>query len=68
MKLTRAKFESLVDDLLQKSVGPCKQALADAGVTAKDIDEVVLVGGSTRIPQRAADRQGALRHASRTRA
>jgi len=51
MKLTRAKFESLVDDLLQKSVGPCKQAMADAGVTAKDIDEVVLVGGSTRIPR-----------------
>jgi molecular chaperone DnaK len=51
MKLTRAKFESLVDDLLQKSVGPCKQALSDAGVSTKDIDEVVLVGGSTRIPR-----------------
>jgi molecular chaperone DnaK len=51
MKLTRAKFESLVEDLLQKSVGPCKQALSDAGVTPKDIDEVVLVGGSTRIPR-----------------
>ncbi|HUL73992.1 MAG TPA: molecular chaperone DnaK [Vicinamibacterales bacterium] len=51
MKLTRAKFESLVEDLLQKSVGPCKQAMADAGVSAKDIDEVVLVGGSTRIPR-----------------
>jgi molecular chaperone DnaK len=51
MKLTRAKFESLVEDLLQKSVGPCKQALSDAGITAKDIDEVVLVGGSTRIPK-----------------
>jgi molecular chaperone DnaK len=51
MKLTRAKFESLVDDLLQKTMGPCKQALSDAGVTAKDIDEVVLVGGSTRIPK-----------------
>ena len=51
MKLTRAKFESLVDDLLQKTVGPCKQALSDAGLTAKDIDEVVLVGGSTRIPK-----------------
>jgi molecular chaperone DnaK len=51
MKLTRAKFESLVEDLLQKTVGPCKQAMADAGVTAKDIDEVVLVGGSTRIPR-----------------
>ena len=51
MKLTRAKFESLVEDLLQKSVGPCKQALSDAGVALKDIDEVVLVGGSTRIPR-----------------
>jgi len=51
MKLTRAKFESLVDDLLQKTVGPSKQALADAGITAKEVDEVVLVGGSTRIPK-----------------
>jgi molecular chaperone DnaK len=51
MKLTRAKFESLVDDLLQKTVGPTKQALADAGLDASKIDEVVLVGGSTRIPR-----------------
>jgi molecular chaperone DnaK len=51
MKLTRAKFESLVEDLLQKTMGPCRQALQDAGVSAKDIDEVVLVGGSTRIPR-----------------
>ncbi|HZL94676.1 MAG TPA: molecular chaperone DnaK, partial [Vicinamibacterales bacterium] len=51
MRLTRAKLESLVEDLLQKTVGPCKQALADAGVTAAKIDEVVLVGGSTRIPR-----------------
>ena len=51
MKLTRAKFESLVDDLLQKSMGPCKQALTDAGVQPAAIDEVVLVGGSTRIPR-----------------
>jgi molecular chaperone DnaK len=51
MKLTRAKFESLVDDLLQKTVGPTKQALADAGVDSSKIDEVVLVGGSTRIPK-----------------
>jgi molecular chaperone DnaK len=50
-KLTQEKFVSLVEDLLQKTVGPCKQALADAGVTLKDIDEVVLVGGSTRIPK-----------------
>jgi molecular chaperone DnaK len=51
MKLTRAKFEQLVDDLLQKTVGPTKQALADSGVDPSKIDEVVLVGGSTRIPR-----------------
>src|SRR6187399_1981062 len=51
MELTRAKFEQLVDDLLKKTVGPTKQALADAGVDPKQIDEVVLVGGSTRIPK-----------------
>jgi len=50
-RLTRAKFEQLVDDLLQKTVGPTRQALADAGVDASKIDEVVLVGGSTRIPK-----------------
>jgi len=48
--LTRAKLESLVDDLLQKSVGPSKQAMKDAGVDASKIDEVVLVGGQTRMP------------------
>ena len=51
MKLTRAKFEQIVEDLLQKTVGPTKQALADAGVDPGKIDEVVLVGGSTRIPR-----------------
>src|SRR3979411_1480870 len=51
LKLTRAKFEQLVDDLLQRTVGPTKQALADAGVDPSKIDEVVLVGGSTRIPK-----------------
>jgi len=51
LKLTRAKFEALVDDILQRSIGPCKQALSDAGVKPSDIDEVVLVGGSTRIPK-----------------
>jgi molecular chaperone DnaK len=51
MRLTRAKLESLVEDLLQKTVGPCKQALSDAGITTAKIDEVVLVGGSTRIPR-----------------
>jgi molecular chaperone DnaK len=51
MKLTRSKFEQLVDDLLQRSMEPVKQALADAGVKPSDIDEVVLVGGSTRVPK-----------------
>ena len=51
VKLTRARFEQMVDDILQRSVGPCKQAMADANVTPRDIDEVVLVGGSTRIPK-----------------
>ena len=51
MKLTRARFEQLVDDLLQRSMAPVKQALKDAGVTPADIDEVVLVGGSTRVPK-----------------
>ena len=48
--LTRANFEKLVADLVERVVGPCKQALKDAKLTAKDIDEVILVGGSTRIP------------------
>jgi molecular chaperone DnaK len=51
LKLTRAKLESLVDDILQRAVGPCKQALKDAGVDASKIDEVVLVGGQTRMPK-----------------
>jgi molecular chaperone DnaK len=51
MKLTRAKLEGLIEDLLQKTVGPCKQAMSDSGVSAGEIDEVVLVGGSTRIPR-----------------
>ena len=51
MKLTRAKFEALVDDLIQKTVAPCAQALKDAGLTAAQIDEVVLVGGMTRMPK-----------------
>ncbi|MBM3779726.1 MAG: molecular chaperone DnaK, partial [Acidimicrobiia bacterium] len=51
LKLTRAKFEQLVEDLLQRTVGPTKQAIADAGVDPAKIDEVVLVGGSTRIPR-----------------
>jgi molecular chaperone DnaK len=51
MKLTRAKFEQIVEDLLQKTVGPVKQALSDSGLEPSKIDEVVLVGGSTRIPR-----------------
>ncbi|NVP56778.1 molecular chaperone DnaK [Mycoplana rhizolycopersici] len=51
MKLTRAKFEALVDDLIQKTVAPCKAALKDAGVSAAEIDEVVLVGGMSRMPK-----------------
>ena len=50
-KLTRAKLEQLVEDLIQKSVEPCKKAMADAGVDASKIDEVVLVGGQTRMPR-----------------
>ncbi|MGM9842553.1 MAG: molecular chaperone DnaK [Candidatus Limisoma sp.] len=48
--LTRAKFEQLCDDLIQATIAPCRQALSDAGMSASDIDEVILVGGSTRIP------------------
>ncbi|MBK9089463.1 MAG: molecular chaperone DnaK [Holophagales bacterium] len=51
LKLTRAKLEQMVDDLIQRSVGPCRQALKDAGLEAKQIDEVVLVGGQTRMPK-----------------
>jgi molecular chaperone DnaK len=51
MKLRRSEFEQLVDDLLQRTVGPTKQALSDAGLDPSKIDEVVLVGGSTRIPK-----------------
>jgi len=51
VKLTRSKFESLVDDLITKSIEPCKSALKDAGVSASDIDEVILVGGMTRMPK-----------------
>jgi molecular chaperone DnaK len=51
MKLTRAKLESLVDDLIQKTIGPCQSALKDAGLKAAEIEEVVLVGGMTRMPK-----------------
>ncbi len=50
VKLTRAKFESLVQDLIEKTMEPCRRAIQDAGISAREIDEVVLVGGSTRIP------------------
>ncbi len=51
VKLTRARLEQMVDDILQRSVGPCKQAMQDAGVTPQNIDEVILVGGATRMPK-----------------
>ncbi len=51
VKLTRAKFESMVDDLIQRSLQPCRQAMQDAGVSSSDIDEVILVGGQTRMPK-----------------
>lgn len=51
MKLSRAKLEQLVDDLVKRSIDPCRKALSDAGVSAKDIQEVVLVGGQTRMPK-----------------
>lgn len=51
IKLSRAKFESLVDDLIQRTIEPCKKALKDAGLSAGQIDEVVLVGGMTRMPK-----------------
>lgn len=51
MKLTRAKFEALIDDILKRTLEPCRSALKDSGLTANQIDEVVLVGGSTRIPK-----------------
>ncbi|MFN3890782.1 MAG: molecular chaperone DnaK [Beijerinckiaceae bacterium] len=51
LKLTRAKFEALVDDLIQRTIEPCKKALKDAGLSAGEIDEVVLVGGMTRMPK-----------------
>src|SRR4249920_2632415 len=51
MKLTRARFEQMCEDIFQRSVGPCKQAMKDANVTPDKIDEVVLVGGSTRVPR-----------------
>lgn len=51
INLTRAKFEQLVDDLIQRTVGPCERAIKDAGISVSQIDEVILVGGSTRVPK-----------------
>jgi molecular chaperone DnaK len=51
MKITRAKFESLVEDLIEKTVEPCKKAITDAGVKLSEIDDVILVGGQTRMPK-----------------
>ena len=50
MKITRAKFESLIEDLVKRTIEPCKMALKDAGLSASEIDDVILVGGSTRVP------------------
>ncbi|HUF56971.1 MAG TPA: molecular chaperone DnaK [Thermohalobaculum sp.] len=55
MKLSRAKFESLVEDLVKRTIEPCKAALKDAGISAGDVDEVVLVGGMTRMPKVAEE-------------
>jgi len=57
IKLTRAKLESLVEDLIKRSIDPCRTALKDADLTAKDIDEVIIVGGSTRMPKVQAEVQ-----------
>ena len=51
IQLSRAKFESLVSPLIERTVNPCKLALKDAGVSSGDIDEVILVGGMTRMPK-----------------
>jgi molecular chaperone DnaK len=51
LRLTRPKLEQLIDDLIQRSIGPCRQAIKDAGIKAEDIDEIVLVGGQTRMPK-----------------
>ena len=51
MKITRAKFESLVDELIQRTIEPCRTAVKDAGVKVSDIDDVILVGGQTRMPK-----------------
>src|SRR5690606_19140088 len=50
-KLSRSKFEQLVDDLVKRTLEPCRKAVEDAGITTSQIDEVILVGGSTRIPR-----------------
>lgn len=51
IKLTRAKLEALVDDLIERTVEPCRKALADAGLKANEVSEVILVGGMTRMPK-----------------
>lgn len=51
VKITRAKLESLVEDLIERTAGPCRTAIKDAGLSASDIDDVILVGGQTRMPK-----------------
>ncbi len=67
MKLTRAKLESLVEDLVKRTIEPCKKALSDAGKTVAQIDEVILVGGMTRMPK-VQEAVKAFSAGSRTRA
>src|SRR5690606_38846734 len=51
IRLTRAKLESLVEDLIQRTIGPCRTAISDAGLKVSDVDDVILVGGMTRMPK-----------------
>ncbi len=55
LKMTRAKLEALVEDLISRTLPPCKTALSDAGISASDIDEIVMVGGMTRMPKVIAE-------------
>ena len=57
LKITRAKFESLVEELIERSIEPCRMALKDAGLKPADIDDVILVGGQSRMPKGARPRQ-----------
>ena len=60
IKLTRAKLESLVDELIERTIAPCRTAIKDAGISVSDINDVILVGGMTRMPK-VQEGQGILR-------